>query len=149
MSTQLEHANMIVANIDTVAGFIQTAFPDFAIRARGDGNGRRWLHVGNADNYVALTEASSDAAEPWVPYSGKPGLNHLGFKVDDVASVRARLRDAGYKESTLKNNHPHRRRVYFMDPVGNDWEFVEYFSDDPAKRNDYALPDWSRDRQGD
>lgn len=32
-------------------------------------------------------------------------------------------------------------RVYFYDPEGNDWEFVQYFSDDPAERNNYELPD--------
>jgi hypothetical protein len=31
--------------------------------------------------------------------------------------------------------------VYFYDPEGNDWEFVQYFSQNPAERNDYELPD--------
>ena len=31
------------------------------------------------------------------------------------------------------------RSVYFRDPDGNDWEFIEYLSDDPARRNDYLL----------
>ena len=37
--------------------------------------------------------------------------------------------------------HPHRKRVYFYDPDGNDWEFVEYFTADMALRNDYDLPE--------
>jgi hypothetical protein len=37
--------------------------------------------------------------------------------------------------------HPYRKRVYFHDLEGNDWEFVQYLSDDPAKRHDYELPD--------
>ena len=36
---------------------------------------------------------------------------------------------------------PYRKRVYFTDPEGNDWEFVQYSSDDPAERNDYEHPD--------
>jgi hypothetical protein len=32
-------------------------------------------------------------------------------------------------------------RVCFHDPDGNDREFVQYPGDDPAKRNDYDLPD--------
>ncbi|HEV2064532.1 MAG TPA: VOC family protein, partial [Thermoanaerobaculia bacterium] len=52
-----------------------------------------------------------------------------------------RLKAAGYRESTPPNAHPHRRRVYFYDPEGNDWEFVQYFSQDLAERNDYELPD--------
>ena len=51
------------------------------------------------------------------------------------------LQQQDYRESTPPNAHPHRKRVYFYDPEGNDWEFVQYFSQNPAQRNDYALPD--------
>ena len=51
------------------------------------------------------------------------------------------MRAAGYRASTVPNSHPYRKRVYFNDPDGNDWEFVQYFSDDPTKRNDYEIPD--------
>ncbi len=72
-------------------------------------------------------------------YAGTPGTNHLGFEVDDVEAVRARLAAAGYEDTTVRNAHPHRKRVYFNDRDGNDWEFVQYLADDPAKRNDYTL----------
>jgi hypothetical protein len=50
-----------------------------------------------------------------------------------------RLRQAaGYEPNMHADGHPARRRVYFYDPEGNDWEFVQYLSDDPAERNDYA-----------
>ena len=75
------------------------------------------------------------------PYTGEPGINHLGYEVSDVDALRTRLLAAGYRESTVPNAHPQRKRVYFYDPEGNDWEFVQYFSDDPAERNDYDLPD--------
>ncbi len=45
------------------------------------------------------------------------------------------------RETTVPNEHPHRTRVYFNDPEGNDGEFVEYHSQDPSERNDYAIPD--------
>jgi hypothetical protein len=48
---------------------------------------------------------------------------------------------AGYTDSTVENHHPYRKRVYFYDPDGNDWEFVQYLSGDPGKRHDYTLPD--------
>jgi len=35
--------------------------------------------------------------------------------------------------------HPHRKRVYFLDNDGGEWEFVQYLSDEPGQRNDYAL----------
>jgi catechol 2,3-dioxygenase-like lactoylglutathione lyase family enzyme len=140
MATRLEHANLAVRDVDGMLRFLGEAFPDFRVRGRGpDCAGRRWVHVGNDDAYLSLLEASGEAGDAWEPYSGKPGLNHLGFAVDDVAALRARLLAAGYPESTVPNAHPYRKRVYFHDAEGNDWEFVEYLSADPALRNDYAL----------
>src|SRR3990172_2733160 len=56
------------------------------------------------------------------------------------SSTDTRLLAAGYRDSTAPNGHPHRKRVYFHDVEGDDWEFVEYRSDDPAGRKDYRLP---------
>jgi catechol 2,3-dioxygenase-like lactoylglutathione lyase family enzyme len=142
MTIRLEHANVAVRDLDGMIRFLTTAFPDFRIRGEGAMlSGAHWVHVGNDDTYVALNQASRDAAEPWEPYGGAPGLNHLGYEVDDVEALRQRLRDAGYLESTVPNAHPHRRRVYFHDAEGNDWEFVEYASAERRLRNDYDLPD--------
>jgi catechol 2,3-dioxygenase-like lactoylglutathione lyase family enzyme len=142
MKARLEHANLHVRDLDAVLRFVRTAFPEFEIRGHGTSwTGSRWVHVGSEDSYLALYQASRDPAEPWVPYDGKPGLNHLGFEVDDAEALRARMLAGGYRESTVPNAHPHRRRVYFYDPDGNDWEFVQYSSRDPALRNDYAIPD--------
>lgn len=143
MKPRLEHANLIVRDIDGMVRFLTTAFPDFRIRREGTGlAGQRWLHVGTEDCYLALSEARDAASEPWIPYGGKPGLNHLGWEVDDAEALRDRMIGAGYRDSTFPNHHPHRKRVYFHDSEGNDWEFVQYLSDDPAKRNDYELPDF-------
>src|SRR3954468_8069578 len=141
MTVRLDHANLIVRDIDETTRFLQTAFPDFRVRGGGGPRGARWAHVGNDDTYVALSEATLASSEPWVPYEGRPGLNHLGFEVDDAESVRDRLRAAGYKDTTVSNSHPARARVYFNDLDGNDWEFVQYLTDDPDKRNDYTLSD--------
>ncbi len=144
MTVRLEHANLLVHDIDGMLRFLQTAFPEFRIRREGTtGEHGRWVHIGTDDTYIALNEAWKNPAEQWVPYDGKPGLNHLGYEVGDVETLRARMREAGYRESTVPNNHPHRKRVYFYDPDGNDWEFIQYFSTDPTKRNDYELPDLS------
>ena len=142
MKIRLEHANLLVRDVDGMLRFLQTAFPAFRVRREGKGSlGQRWLHVGTDDTYIALNEATEAPADSWVPYCGKPGLNHLGYEVDDVEALRRRLAEAGYRDSTVPNQHPHRRRVYFYDCEGNDWELVEYRSDDPAERNDYELPD--------
>ena len=139
MTIRLEHANMVVRNIDDTVRFLTAALPEFRIRREGLNEGRRWMHIGTDDTYIALNESSDEPAEKWVPYAGKPGINHLGYEVDDVEALRDRLAAAGFEDSTYPNNHPHRKRVYFHDADGNDWEFVQYFSDDPAERNDYEL----------
>jgi catechol 2,3-dioxygenase-like lactoylglutathione lyase family enzyme len=141
MSIRLEHANIVVRDIDTMVRFLKTAFPQFAIRREGKGDGPRWLHIGTDDTYIALNEATREPEEAWRPYTGKPGVNHLGYEVDDVEELRRRMVAAGYRDSTVPNSHPYRKRAYFYDPEGNDWEFVQYFSDNPAERNDYDLPD--------
>jgi catechol 2,3-dioxygenase-like lactoylglutathione lyase family enzyme len=142
MATKLEHANLVVRELEPIIRFIQTALPEFKVRWEGKTDrGSRWIHLGTETTYVSLNEASLEAREPWVPYAGKPGLNHLGYEVDDADSVRDRLLAAGYLDSTVPNRHPNRVRVYFHDPEGNDWEFVEYKSDDPSARNDYTQPD--------
>ena len=140
MSVRLEHANMSVRDIDVMIRFLQAAFPEFRVRGKGtSANGTRWVHVGTDETYIALNPATVEPGKQWVPYTGELGGNHLAYEVDDVEAVHSRLTAAGYRESTTPNAHPHRKRVYFYDAEGNDWEFVQYFSEDPAERNDYEL----------
>lgn len=142
MEARLEHANLSVRDLEAMIRFLMTAFPEFRIRGEGTNrNGIRWVHVGTNDTYIVLNQAKAESARHWIPYSGEPGVNHLAYEVDDVESLRKRLCAAGYRDSTVPNAHPYRKRVYFYDPDGNDWEFVQYFSQDPAKRNDYELPE--------
>ena len=141
MTIRMEHANLSVQDFDNAVRFLQAAFPSFSIRREGENEGRRWMHIGTADTYIALNEASRAPSGSREPYDGRPGINHLGYEVDDVDGVRERLAAAGFRDSTYPNNHPHRRRVYFYDADGNDWEFVEYLSDKIEERNDYDLPD--------
>ena len=139
----LEHAYICIRDVDAIVKFLQTAFPEFRVSDEGKTTSGEstWMHLGTDDTYIALSPATQDTDKTWKPYSGSPGVNHLAYVVDDATALRERMLAAGYRESTPPNNHPHRMRVYFHDPEGNDWEFVQYFSDDPAERNDYELPD--------
>ena len=139
MTIRLEHANLSVDDIDAMIRFLRTAFPEFQVRRDTvEADGLRWVHLGTDDTYIALNLAKGPRG---TTYTGTP-LNHLAYEVTDVEQLRSRLRAAGYKENTLvPNAHPYRKRLYFYDPEGNEWEFVQYLSDDPAKRNDYELPD--------
>ena len=132
MAVTLEHANMTVDSIDDCVRFLTTAFPDFAIRERRVSEGGLWVHVGNDSAYIALSESSEKQ-------SARGPLNHLGFAVDDVDAVASRLEAAGYREGFVPPTHPYRKRRYFHDAQDLEWEFIEYLSDDPTKRNDYSI----------
>ena len=127
---QLEHANLNVSSIDAAVRFLQTAFPEFRVRGGGVVEGKRWAHVGTDETYLALNESDSTAL-------GGP-LNHLGYVVDDVDALAARMHAAGYREGFVAPEHPHRKRRYFHDSQDVEWEFVEYLVDDPVLRNDYS-----------
>jgi len=142
MTVRLEHANLCVRDIGGMIRFLQTAFPEFQIRHDATGaDGTRWLHIGTDETYIALNQATVEEERRWTPYEGVPGVSHLAYEVDDVGALRDRLNSSGYKESSISNAHPYRKRVYFNDHEGNDWEFVQYLSDDPKKKHDYELPD--------
>jgi catechol 2,3-dioxygenase-like lactoylglutathione lyase family enzyme len=142
MLIKLEHANLCVRDIEGMIRFLQTAFPEFRVRGEGvSQDGTRWLHIGTDDTYIALGQSRQEPARRWAPYQGVPGVNHLAYEVDDVEALRQRMLVAGYTDSTPPNKHPYRKRLYFYDPEGNDWEFVEYLSKKVAERNDYELAD--------
>lgn len=141
MTIRMEHANLHVRHFDDAVHFLSTAFPDFRVRSESVRDGLRWMHIGTDETYIALNETAFDGEDGKSPYDSKPGINHLGYEVDDVDALRERLTAAGFKDSTYPNRHPHRKRVYFYDADGNDWEFVQYFSDKSSERNDYDLPD--------
>lgn len=133
----LEHANITVGSLDEAVAFLQTALPEWKVRHRGAGMHGPWLHIGTDETYLALEEASQNERGPRAAYAD-PGVNHLGFVVPDAEVVAERMRADGYREGFQAPPHPWRRRVYFFDRDDNEWEFVEYFSEDPAERNDYS-----------
>src|SRR6516225_6045515 len=100
MNARLEHANLTVRSLDEAVRFLRATFPHFKIRFDGtDKGGKRWIHIGTEDTYIALTESRMQPDQSWIPYAGYPGVNHLAYEVDDVESLRQRLLAAGFKES--------------------------------------------------
>jgi catechol 2,3-dioxygenase-like lactoylglutathione lyase family enzyme len=138
MKTQkiyLEHANITVNNLESAIDFFQTAFPDFEIRGGGTHNGRKWIHLGNDTTYMAINQALHQKIET-KDYT-TPGFNHLGFVVEDIDTIGERLLAAGYKRDYPKQEEKYRIRDYFLDADGNEYEFVQYLSDDISERNFY------------
>ena len=138
MKTQhiyLEHANITVNNLESSITFFKTAFPDFVIRGGGETNRRKWIHLGNEITYIALNE-SAEQQIITKDYS-KSGINHLGFVVEDVKIIAERLLAAGFKRDYPTQVENYRIREYFADTDGNEYEFVQYLSDEISERNYY------------
>ena len=134
MSVRLDHANLSVRDVDGMIRFLTAAFPDFRLRGRGpDCAGLRWVHVGNDETYLSLLAATGDARRALRAVRGPARARTTSASRWTTSRRCARgCAAAGYDETTVPNAHPHRRRVYFEDAEGNDWEFVEYRSHDPA-----------------
>ncbi len=141
MAIYLEHANITVPDVDAAIAFLQTIDP--ALKVRKDvtpAGSHRWVHIGTDTSYIALQAPHVDAT----PQAARTayenhGVNHLAWVVDDIDAVVERMQQAGYERGITGKPHPHRRRIYFYDPAGFEWELLEYLSDDLAERNDYAL----------
>ena len=129
---RLEHLHVNVNALAATEEFLNPAVPDLPRRGGGhEPDYGAWVHIGNDNDYIALTE---------VPGAAPPaGLRHIGLVVTDLDALMARLRAAGIEptDASALETSPHRRRVYYRDGNGLDWEFVEYKSDDPHLRNHY------------
>ncbi len=145
MSSYVEHANITVRNLDDAIQFIQTALPDFKVRDRSIIDGRDWAHIGTDTSYLALVQGFDRHETTKGPPirnvdMNSAGFNHIGLVVDDLDGVLKRLRNAGYTEGFNGGEvieHPHRKSAYVLDNDGNEDEFMQYLSDDPAERNQY------------
>jgi hypothetical protein len=128
----LEHANLIVANLEQAIKFIQIAMPDFLLRGEGNWDTRRWVHIGTQESYLALVEPPANDQQ-----SNLARLNHLGFVVPNATELAARLEKAGYKRGFPHTEDKFRIRDYFEDAAGQEYEFIQYLSEDPNERNAY------------
>lgn len=143
----LEHVNLRIPSIAKAKALLTAAFPDF--RERGSGYGPTygyWAHIGNDEHYLAFSqrekpgEEDGELIEPY-EYQQAYRLLHFGFVVENVGDVMARLEAAGFQPDDISDldTHPHRRRVYYLDGNGIEYEFIQYLSDKPEERNDYRL----------
>ena len=135
MQAYVEHANITVINIDDAVQFIQTAIPEFKVRHRGETQ-YRWCHIGTDNSYIALQEMVAREQTDRAPYLDV-GINHIGLVVDDVDQVKQRLLSDGYQQNDIGEENPYRKRVYFYDRSGVEWEFIQYLTQDATKKNSY------------
>lgn len=134
-SIYLEHANITVNDLQEAVKFFQTAFPHFKIRGGGN-TMREWVHLGDDDTYLAINQVKLSDIKVDKDYD-KIGINHLGFVVKNVEEVANNLLKNGYKRDFPKEIEQFRIRDYFADADGNQYEFIQYLSDNPEEKNSY------------
>lgn len=140
MVAYLEHANLTVPDIDAAIAFLKVVEPAFNVRHDASPEGSyRWAHIGTDQCYIALQEphVNSDPRHASRPYKDY-GTNPLAWVVDDLPAVVRRLEAHGYRKGIPVESHPHRRRAYYYDAAGFEWEIVEYLSDQSEERHAYA-----------
>lgn len=137
---RLEHVNVTVLDVERSTGFLLAALPGWRVRGEGRmdwfGKAITWRHVGDDDFYIALQGGGEGEVMDW--RSHHLGPKHIGLVVESCDAVVARLAAAGYPLDHWGGSTPARRSVYVLDPNSVQFEFVEYFSADPAARNNYA-----------
>ncbi len=137
---RLEHANLMVKEIQPTLDFLLNAFPQWRVRGEGKNTWgsthRNWVHVGDDDYYLTLNDGAQGDIRDTEGIT--PGLAHLGFVVNELPALIERLTAKGYAIQFLGADHPHRKTAYFMDPAGFQFEFMQYGSNEPAERNMYG-----------
>ena len=137
--TSLEHANITVQNIDKAIQFLNIVAPDFVIRKDESKEGTyRWAHIGNDSFYIALQEPhlQNKQSEGSIPYENR-GVNHLALIVSDLDKIEQQLIAAGYQKSIDTPQEKYRKRIYYFDNDGFEWELIEYYSDSLSERYFY------------
>lgn len=139
MVALLEHANITVSDIDAAIAFLQVVEPRFVVRHDETPEGSyRWVHIGAENCYIALQEPhlGSDPQSNRRPYKDY-GVNHLGWVVDDFDAVIGRLKAHGYQEGIPGEDSRYRRRAYYYDSAGFEWEIVAYRTEKLEERYSY------------
>lgn len=136
---RLEHANLVVTELEPTLTFLKAAFPHWRVRGGGkgtwSGKPREWLHFGDDETYIALSDNGEGAPRDLAGHV--PGLAHLAFEVSNLDALIERLEAAGFEITNPGGATRHRANVYFIDGNNIEFEFVEYLSDNPEEKNRY------------
>ena len=136
----VEHVNLVVKDIKETKDFLLAAFPDWRVRGQGQnswyGDKRNWIHIGTDHSYITLNDMGDGSNRDLK--SLNVGLAHIGIVVEDVDELRNRLVSKGYEIGTIGADHPFRKTIYFIDPAGYEFEFIQYLSDKPEEKNMYG-----------
>ncbi len=134
--TTIEHANITVPDIDVAIRFLKIVAPDFFVRKDVKKDGEyRWAHIGNDHFYIALQEPhlAKSPTVGSVAYENS-GVNHIALIVSNLDKIEQQLMREGYQKSIDTPIEKYRKRLYYYDTEGFEWELIEYFSDKPSER---------------
>jgi catechol-2,3-dioxygenase len=131
-------------DIKPTLDFLLLAFPHWNVRVEGEliwGRGkdavpRHWLHVGDDDYYLTLNDNAQGHIRD--VRSTQAGVAHIGFVVENLAELISRLAKHGFTVDITGQDHPFRQTVYYNDPAGFQFEFLQYHSDKPEEKNMYG-----------
>ncbi len=134
--TRIEHANITVPDIDAAIRFLKIVAPDFDVRKdENPPNSYRWVHIGNEEYYFALEEPHLGAEPKKQLQSYKNyGVNHVALVVSNVQEIEEKLVGGGYKRGIETPVEKYRKRAYYFDDAGFEWELVEYLSEKPSEK---------------
>lgn len=134
---RLEHINLVVKDIATSLTFYKAAFPEWEIRDSGEGEwsgkAREWLHFGDDTTYISFNNNALSASRDLTGHQA--GLAHFAFEISNLKALQQRLLNAGFDYRVRGDDNPYRHNIYYIDPDGNEIEFVQYFSDLKSQRN--------------
>lgn len=120
---RFEHLNLSCQDIENSQQFYQTLFPDWFVRAEGEWQGDRWMHLGNQQFYLALNHRPEQTRDHHA-YEGI-GINHIGIVIDNGEKMQTHLAANGIEYYTMSAPET-KHRIYVNDPDGNEIELVEY-----------------------
>lgn len=130
--TRIDQIAIAVEDLDEALALYERAFgltPEYRERVDSDGVEEAMLNVNGV--YIQLLQATRDDS-PIAKYLAKngPGLHHIGFGVDSVASALDHLRDEGVRlidEAPRPGGGGH--TVAFVHPKGTNGVLVELVED--------------------
>jgi len=123
---QLEHVNMTVKDLEESVHFYCELL-DGEVSWRGKALNMKGVvpaaHVRLGSGYLSMFEREHGERAPY-DY-GPPGINHIGFVIDDLGATRSRLAALGTPIEKEADYEPG-MRLYVFDPNGIEIELVSY-----------------------
>ena len=125
MVAMLEHVNVTVSNPEATAAMYGRLF-GWHLRWQGASmKGGRSVHVGTADQYVALYRGKGVQGSMVGGDTVCGGLNHIAVVVQDLAAAEALVVAEGLEPHSHYDYEPG-TRFYFNDRDGIEYEVVCY-----------------------